>query len=187
MKRIFVVSLVALGLLTTSVAHAAEGDITIGPLVGVTVPYDSLGDQAGSGFAIGATGDYEYSPVVKFGGDIIFNPYGSENFAGGEFSISVLHITGHGKYYFSPDGEYPFFATGILGFYRASVEFTSDPGNEFVGSFDDSNTEFGLGLGVGVESTVMQDKTLTGQATIHIGDVDFFMLSASLLFGVGGN
>lgn len=191
MKRILLTTFLAVGLLSLAAPSFASepGDIFIGPKAGFTLPSGDFGDQAGNGFAIGATGDYVLQSNMAVGGDIIFNPYGGEDFAGGSYSVSLLHINGHYKYFFGPEAQRGFYGVGNAGFYRASIEFESDENDNpfFDGSFDVSDTEFGIGVGAGFQSTVMEDKTFVAEASYNlVSDLDFLMLSVALLWGVGG-
>jgi len=192
MKRILLTTFLALGVIALAAPASANeaGDILIGPKAGFTLPSGDFGDQAGNGFAIGVTGDYVLQSNMAVGGDIIYNPYGGEDVPGGSWSISLLHINGHYKYFFGPEAQRGFYGVANAGFYRASLEFESDEEDNpfFDGSFDVSDTEFGIGVGGGFQTTVMEDKVLVAEASYNlVSDLDFLMASVSLLWGVGGD
>lgn len=157
-----------------------KGEFEVSPTLGVSLPLGGdLSDVTDPGFAIGAQGLYFLSPRAGIGAAIIYNALGSE-VDGYDFSITEFHAIG--KLFFPTGGNLDLYGKGALGLFNNSVSVDEAFG------FGGSSSEFGFGLGGGIQSRAGESWGWFGEAMFMFDDFDdiYLGLRAGANFYFGG-
>jgi len=146
MKKVIFVILVLFFFLGN--VNAQKGKMAVGGQVGLSFPMGDFGDLASMGW--GFIGNYFYgvTPEIDLTGTIGYYSWGGD-VEGTDLSFSDVPVIVGARYYFQR-AEFTPYGMADLGLHFMSGGFTYV--NPFTGqstTVDNSNTEFGLGLGGG--------------------------------------
>lgn len=127
------------------------------------------------GLRVGAT--YFLNENMRVGGDITYwlvdTPSG--------MSATYLEFNGNYHYIFYAENELMIYGIGALGIHYMSVSYDDDFWNGWGGTADFSDTELGLGLGVGIEYN-LGSVSLFAEPKIFLSGFDQLKFNAGVRF-----
>jgi hypothetical protein len=154
----------------------------------LALPMGDLGDAAGTGFGVTASGEKKLDDKMTVTATVGYIMFGGEEVGPIEFSVSAIPIQAGLKYFFMPkSGDMRFYGMGEAGFHyvMASAEGEINLGFGNTQSFDesDSEIEFSLAPSVGFEMP-LSDLTLDVAARYQFvsGDASYFGIRAGVIF-----
>jgi opacity protein-like surface antigen len=180
--------------LMASSAFAAQGSSWIGLTVHGDMPMGDFGDNFGFGYGGTASYTYMVTEPLGIGADVGYHTWGaSDDFLAGapsdfDATFNAIQFGAHGKYVI-PGNEkmMPYIKVG-LGMYNGSVSFDNPPtGLEE----PDSESDFGISVGGGLDFLASENYTIGGQVMFHNvmtegESTQFITLGIGVNFGMGG-
>ena len=145
-------------------AQNNPGDITLGGGLSYGESFSELGLQLG--------GYYVLNEDMRIGGDFVYWLIGSSP----GVSYTFIEINGNFHYLFYHENDITLYGIGSLGIHRSSFSYSN---NEFFGGGSASDSEVGLGIGVGGEYNLGTIK-LYAEPRLFLTGFDQFQIS----FGV---
>jgi len=160
----------------------AQGNMSLGAGLVVSLPMGTFGDVANTGFGGTAAFEMEFTPQLVGVGNIGYISWGTELDG---YSYSVVPVMVGVKYFFTPGMG--FYGLGQVGLSFFSVETPSIivPFLGEVGGGSASSSEFSLAIGAGYELPVATNVMLdfTGAFNL-ISDLNHITLRAGAKFGL---
>jgi len=172
----FVKLLLLSALLFVGTINAQKGVMKIEPSLVIAFP---TGDGLNTGFGINGTFFYGINENIDLTGTLGYLSWGTE-FDGGSFS-SIPVLFG-GRYSFDIEGNITPYGAVELGFHFTSISFDI-PG---FGSFSESSTEFGFGIGGGAYFPVGDNLLIDANLQYNtMGEMDgYFAIRGGVIFGI---
>ena len=198
--RVAALGWLAIPLVLSPVASAEgveKGQVELSVAGGLSAPLGDFGDEAKTGFRIGADVGYYTSPLFVIGAEFNYHSYGASDDLvaltqiltgdpSADLKASIMQFTGYGKYLFMPRNVSPFIKAEA-GIYSLKATITA------LGlDVSDSQSEFGIAGGGGVQ--FKGDGTVGGFIEIMYHSVfsegsstSFVDIGGGITFFVGGN
>lgn len=173
--KLFKLLLISILLLFGTIS-AQKGVMKVEPSLVVLFP---SGEGFSTGFGINGTFFYGFNENIDLTGTLGYLSFGTE-FDG--MSFSSIPILFGGRYKFDIEGNITPYGAVELGFHVTSYSFDI-PG---YGSFSESNTEFGFGIGGGAYFPVGDNLIIDGNLQYNtMGAYDgYFAIRGGVIFGI---
>jgi len=181
MKKFFIVMLFVL-IAVSFTAAKVVGNQNLGGGLQLGLPVDDyFNDAAGTGVGITLQYNRVMTPEIVLTASTGYILWGGEDYGGASWSWSEIPIRGGVKYFFSPS----FYGIGELALhmYMFSVEY--DQSYWGLTDYSDSESEFGVSIGVGYEHPINDKMSLDASASYEINDLDYIGVRIALLWGLG--